>query len=209
MTKNEKRLLINGIVFPLIIAVIISAVYIYTCSLVQSPQSKAAESADSVYSGETVEAPEFNGEIKDNTIKKSQIAEIQDDTLIGNMTVEDETFPIIYNAGSANAIDKLNIKGDKLIGEVGVCFMEIYKNNSAKIKLLAPGEKLTADTFYSSYEYTVKETYTVSDERELSKAGAGLGRAVVIYTDNSVGAGISSEYYVVVAQMTDGTKIAA
>ena len=71
---------------------------------------------------------------------------------------------------------------------------KVYKNNSAKIKLASEGDTINIDTFYSSYEYTIKNIYTAHNKHELKNAGAGLSRALVLYTDSSVGAGISNAY---------------
>ena len=86
---------------------------------------------------------------------------------------------------------------------------KFIKTTVLKIKLASKGDLINIDTFYSSYEYEVIKTLTVKNDYELKKVGAGLSRALVLYTDNSVGAGISNEYYVCVAVMKTGTKVNA
>ena len=142
--------------------------------------------------------------------KKSSFNKLENNSVIGTISVGDESLPLIYKADKVNANERFNINiGSSLPGEIGTCFTEVYKNNSAKIKLASKGDTINIDTFYSSYEYTIKSIYTAHNKHELKNAGAGLSRALVLYTDSSVGAGISNEYYVCVAVMKSGAKVNA
>lgn len=207
MTKNEKRLLINGILLPIFIAVILSVSYVGIVNMLTPDKSfqMAAEQGAKVNEITSFDIKEENG-----NIKKSSFNKLEGNSIIGNLSVDDESLPLIYHADKVNANEKFNINiGSSLPGEIGTCFAEVYKNNSAKIKLASEGDTINIDTFYSSYEYTIKSTFTVKNRHELEKCGAGLSRALVLYTDNSVGAGISNEYYVCVAVMKSGTKVNA
>lgn len=207
MTKNEKRLLINGILLPIFIAVILSVSYVGIVNMLTPDKSfqMAAEQGAKVNEITSFDIKEENG-----NIKKSSFNKLEGNSIIGTLSVDDESLPLIYHADKVNANEKFNINiGSSLPGEIGTCFAEVYKNNSAKIKLASEGDTINIDTFYSSYEYTIKSTFTVKNMHELEKCGAGLSRALVLYTDNSVGAGISNEYYVCVAVMKSGTKVNA
>lgn len=207
MTKNEKRLLINGILLPIFIAIILSALYVgivNTFTPVSTAQTAAEQEA------EVNEITSFDIKEENGAIKKSSFNKLEDNSVIGTLSVGDESLPLIYKANKINANERFNINiGSNLPGEIGACFAEVYKNNSAKIKLASEGDTINIDTFYSSYEYTIKSTYTVKNRHELEQAGAGLSRALVLYTDNSVGTGISDEYYVCVAVMKSGAKVNA
>ena len=179
MTKNEKRLLIKGILLPIFIAIILSALYVgivNTFTPVSTAQTAAEQEA------EVNEITSFDIKEENGAIKKSSFNKLEDNSVIGTLSVGDESLPLIYKAN---------------------------KNNSAKIKLASEGDTINIDTFYSSYEYTIESTYTVKNRHELEQAGAGLSRALVLYTDNSVGTGISDEYYVCVAVMKSGAKVNA
>lgn len=207
MTKNEKRLLINGILLPIFIAVILSVSYLGIVNMLTPDKSfqMAAEQGAKVNEITSFDIKEENG-----NIKKSSFNKLEGNSIIGTLSVDDESLLLIYQADKVNANEKFNINiGSSLPGEIGTCFAEVYKNNSAKIKLASEGDTINIDTFYSSYEYTIKSTFTVKNRHELEKCGAGLSRALVLYTDNSVGAGISNEYYVCVAVMKSGTKVNA
>lgn len=207
MTKNEKRLLINGILLPIFIAIILSVLYVGIVNTLTPAKSfqMAAEQEAKVNEITSFDIKEENG-----VIKKSSFNKLGDNSVIGTLSVGDESLPLIYKADKINANERFNINiGSSLPGEIGVCFAEVYKNNSAKIKLASEGDIINVDTFYSSYEYTIKSIYTAKNKHELKKAGAGLSRALVLYTDNSVGAGISDVYYVCVAVMKSGAKVNA
>lgn len=205
MTKNEKRLLINGIMLPVFIALILSILYV---GIVDIYTPGASQGTSVNQNGEVKEIDSFDVKEENGNIKKSSFDKLESNSLIGTITVSEESLPLIYDASDVNANEKFNINISNILpGEVGACFAEVYKNNSSKIKLAAKGDIINVDTFYSSYEYEVIDTFTANNKHELEKAGAGLSRALVLYTDNSVGAGISDQYYVCVAVMKSGTKV--
>lgn len=207
MTKNEKRLVLNGIFLPVILAIILSVLFVGSVDILESNNSfiNASVQSDEIKKITSLDIKEENG-----IIAKSSFQKLGANSIIGNVNFEDKSLPLIYNASVVNANDKFNIDlNSTLPGEIGPCFAQVYKNNSSKIKLASKGDLINIDTFYSSYEYEVTKTLTVKNDYELKKVGAGLSRALVLYTDNSVGAGISNEYYVCVAVMKTGTKVNA
>ena len=199
MTKNEKRLLINGILLPIFTAIILSVLYVGIINALTPDKGfqMAAEQGKQVNEITSFDIKEENG-----SIKKSSFNKLENNSVIGKISVGDESLPLIYKADKVNANERFNINiGSSLPGEIATCF--------AKIKLASEGDTINIDTFYSSYEYTIKSIYTAHNKHELKNAGAGLSRALVLYTDNSVGAGISNEYYVCVAVMKSGAKVNA
>ena len=207
MTKNEKRLVLNGIFLPVVLAIILSVLFVGSVDILESNNSfiNASVQNDEIKKVTSLDIKEENG-----IIAKSSFQKLEANSIIGNVNFEDKSLPLIYNSSAVNANDKFNIDlNSTLPGEIGPCFAQVYKNNSSKIKLASKGDLINIDTFYSSYEYEVIKTLTVKNDYELKKVGAGLSRALVLYTDNSVGAGISNEYYVCVAVMKTGTKVNA
>lgn len=207
MTKNEKRLVLNGIFLPVVLAIILSVLFVGSVDILESNNSfiNASVQSDEIKKVTSLDIKEENG-----IIAKSSFQKLEANSIIGNVNFEDKSLPLIYNVSAVNANDKFNIDlNSTLPGEIGPCFAQVYKNNSSKIKLASKGDLINIDTFYSSYEYEVIKTLTVKNDYELKKVGAGLSRALVLYTDNSVGAGISNEYYVCVAVMKTGTKVNA
>ena len=207
MTKNEKRLVLNGIFLPVVLAIILSVLFVGSVDILESNNSfiNASVQSDEIKKVTSLGIKEENG-----IIAKSSFQKLEANSIIGNVNFEDKSLPLIYSASAVNANDKFNIDlNSTLPGEIGPCFAQVYKNNSSKIKLASKGDLINIDTFYSSYEYEVIKTLTVKNDYELKKVGAGLSRVLVLYTDNSVGAGISNKYYVCVAVMKTGTKVNA
>ena len=203
MTKNEKRLVLNGIFLPVVLAIILSVLFVGSVDILESNNSfiNASVQSDEIKKVTSLDIKEESG-----IIAKSSFQKLEANSIIGNVNFEDKSLPL----SAVNANDKFNIDlNSTLPGEIGPCFAQVYKNNSSKIKLASKGDLINIDTFYSSYEYEVIKTLTVKNDYELKKVGAGLSRALVLYTDNSVGAGISNEYYVCVAVMKTGTKVNA
>lgn len=213
MTKNEKRLVKNGIVIPVVISILLAVCYILLSShfgMADAGQMKIANigSAESSSNSDTVKITGTEDGVG-ATVSISP-DDIKENYNLGNIEISNDTFELMYKADSYNACDRFNINiGDTLVGEAGVCFAEVYKNHASSIKLLSKGDTININTVYSSYEYTVEDTYAVKNMHDLKNVGAGLGRALVLYTDNSVGAGIGNEYFVCVATMKSGTKIGA
>lgn len=207
MTDNEKRLVKYTAVIPVIVAVLLSVVFCSALAKNYYPFTKG-EIRFADYQAEDIKQPsEFNGSMGE-TVNRQDIAScITDNTIIGEISVGNSDYPVIYNANDVNASGKFNIKNDTLIGETGVSFAEIYKNDSAMVKMLSKGDVITVTTFYSVYEFEVTETLAVSNDSQLSHCGEGVGRALVLYTDNSVGLGISDEKFVCVCKMISGSKV--
>lgn len=208
MNHNQKTLLKDGIVIPIIIAVLIVVVFIVAIFNTNGLPFK--NNTVNLAQYQSAEITEINSDFStQGTIKKSEISDIEDNTIIGEVVVSDSSFPLIYNANDVNAVGKFNLNKNKaLIGETGSAFAEIYKTDSSKLRMLSKGDVITIDTFYSTYEYKIVDTLTVTSQSELFKSGDGVGHAVVFYTDASIDAGISNEYYVCVGKMISGNEIA-
>ncbi len=213
MTKNEKRLIKNGIVIPIVVSLLLAVCYVLISTHFGIVDTQKTEIANIGSVESTSNVAKFKAEGLEDGVKGTisiSTEDIGENYPLGNIEIGNDTFDLMYKADSYNACDKFNINiGYTLVGEAGTCFAEVYKNHASSIKLLTKGDTININTVYSSYEYTVEDTYTVSNLHDLKNVGAGLGRALVLYADNSVGAGIGDEYFVCVATMKSGTKIGA
>ncbi|MDD6728728.1 MAG: hypothetical protein PUE08_05870 [Eubacteriales bacterium] len=207
MNHDEKRLIKYSALIPVIVAVVLSAVFCAVLANIDFPFTDRTVSLADYQKEEIKEPSEFQGDFGE-TIKRGDIAGcVSDNTIIGDISIENTSFPVIYNANEVNACGKLNIVNDAFIGETRRSFAEIYKNDSSMLKMLAKGDTVTVTTFYSVYDYEVVDTMTVSNYSQLKRCGEGIGNAVVLFTDNSVGPGISNEYFVCVCKMISGSKV--
>lgn len=207
MSKNEKRFIGCAAVLPLIVAVGLSAVFGVTVTRLDFPFAEDTVRLAEYQKEEIKPLPQFTGESGETVGKGDVYSCLEDNMLMGDISLENSNYPIIYNANEVNALGKFNITGEKVIGEVGVCRAEIYKNDSAMLRMLSEGDVLTVNTFYSVYEYEVVSAETVSGDTQLSHCGEGIGRALVLYTDSSIGVGTGDEYYVCVCKMTSGGRV--
>ncbi|MDD6619583.1 MAG: hypothetical protein PUE75_00645 [Eubacteriales bacterium] len=207
MTENEKRLVRYAVVIPVIVAVLLSVVVCTALAKGYHPFTEAQlRLAD--YQAEDIKQPSgYEGSAGETASRQDIASCITDNTIIGDISIGNSNYPVIYNANEVNASGKFNIKNDVLIGETGVSFAEIYKNDSNMVKMLSKGDVITVTTFYSVYEFEVTETLTVSNNSQLSNCGEGIGSAIVLYTDNSTGPGISNERFVCVCKMISGSKV--
>ena len=208
MNHYKKRLVKNGIIIPIIIAVILALLFfavLYSFSD-EFPFANNTVSISDYEKSEIIEAQPL--EISGNTVSKKDIPQIADNIVIGSIETKDLSLPLIYNSNDANAVGRMNISKDsKLFGEVGTVFASCYKANSDFLKSLSVGDALTVNTYYGSFVYEVAEIDVLSDFFLVNKQGNGIGRALVLCTDNSDEIGISEEYLTVTCTMTSGIQI--
>lgn len=206
MTKKQKDIITKGVIIPVITALILSAVIVPVIKTVKLPYSNGITSFADFSSEQIIEVNQFDGEVTD-VVKRADIGKLESNTIIGSITISDSTYPIIFNANDVNAMGKMNITGKLIPGEIGASYMEIYKDEGAKLKLVNTDSVITINTFYNDYEYRVKDTYVVKNASLLSNAGAGIPSAIVLYTDNSMGIGLSNERFVAVCELVSGARV--
>ena len=197
MTHKQKRLVKKGVITPVAIALILS---VFSVMIVAGydgmPFSSVLARLSNYSSQEVKEITGIDGDIDSLAL--------DDGSVIGSVTIYDTSFPLIYHANSVNANGKMNISiGDNLPGEIGSTYMELFKNDATKLKLVSKGDPVEVGTFYADYEYVVADTFVVKGLKAVEKCGVGADNAVVIYTDNSMGVGISDEYFVAVCRPND------
>ncbi|MCC8073213.1 MAG: hypothetical protein LIO62_03715 [Clostridiales bacterium] len=175
--------------------------------------------SDIPFTGEVVNVAEYqSGEITspqydenimsdDGTVLKSAIVQ-SENTQLGTVTFGGDTFDLIYEADSVNAVGRTNLSSNgAYVGEIGTAVISINKSNNAKLNMLAKGDDIEIECFYGSYTYEVTDVVTVDTFSQIFSAGDGIGRAVAIYTDDGLTPGLSENYRVVIAKMTSGTEV--
>lgn len=206
MDKRRKEHFKYSVIVPILVATVVGILFSAGMSgysfnrigrrgIVLSDYNKAVIS----------QAPEFSS--YGDVISARDLPEITGSTMLGTVKFSEQEFPLIYMATDANAVGKLNITNGKLPGSVGVTCAELFKQDSAKLRLLAKGDVITVETFYSGYELEVTDTVTVKSLGEINRLAQGVDRCVAIYTDSSVGVGVGNEYFVCVARVTQGAAI--
>lgn len=208
MDHFKKRLIKNGIIIPIIISVAAAALFFAVLYLYSDvfPFTDNTVSISDYEKAEIVEAKPL--ELVGSTVSRKDIPQIAPNTVIGSIKSGDSSLPLIYNSNDVNAIGKINLSNDsKLFGEIGTVLASCYKSDADFLKSMSVGDILNVNTHYGSFAYEVTETDAVNDLLLVKKQGDGIGRALVLYTDNNDKAGMSDEYFTVTCKMTSGTKI--
>lgn len=207
MERYKKRYIKNAVVIPVAVAIVVSALFfvlIYTNSS-DFPSVNERLVLASYDSADISEAAEI--EVHNNSVSRSKIDNLQSNMTFGNIRINQTDYPLIYDANEVNAVGKFNMDaGNTFIGDVGTAYVSCYKSDSKALKAVAIGDEIEIETNYGSFVYEVIKT-TSADKSTLSHIGDGVGRALVLYTDASQGAGIGSAYFCAVCQFADGTQI--
>lgn len=208
MEHFKKRLVKNGIIIPVIIAVIMSALFFAVLSVFSDefPFTDNYVSISDYEKAKIIEAePIKPGK---SEISKRDIPTIAPNTVIGEIEAKGVKMPLIYDANDVNAMGKMNISGDsRLFGETGTVAASCYKADANFLKSMSDGDTLNINTHYGGFTYEITKINTINDLSLVKKQGDGVGRALVLYTDNSDKMGITNEYLVITCIMTSGIHI--
>lgn len=204
MKHSEEKFVKHGVVIPLIIAVVVTALFFAVYNIVLKSyvfKERTFSLSDYTYS-QVNEAEQQNITPRDNQIKKSELTLYGNDTVIGNAVIHDSITPIIMNGNDVNGAGRFNITDfSKLPGETGCVYMYCNKKDSVGIKMLTEGDIISIETYYGIFDYEMKETLLVDNDSDLKKCADAYGRSIVIYTDASNGYGLSNSYYAVIAEL--------
>lgn len=210
MKHNEEKFVKHGVVIPIIIAVIITALFfaVYNIAL-KGYIFKEREFSLSDYTYSQVkEAEPQNIAPSDNKIKKSELTLYGDNTVIGNAVINNNSTPIIINGSNINGSGRFNMTDfSKLPGEAGCVYMYCNKKDSAPVKMLTEGDVISIETYYGIFDYEMRESLLIDSESHLKKCADAYGRSVVIYTDSSNGYGIGNSYYAVIAELVSNDVV--
>lgn len=87
MTKNEKRLVLNGIFLPVVLAIILSVLFVGSVDILESNNSfiNASVQSDEIKKVTSLDIKEENG-----IIAKSSFQKLESNSIIGNVNFEDK-----------------------------------------------------------------------------------------------------------------------
>ncbi|MGN0521695.1 MAG: hypothetical protein ACI4IQ_03550 [Eubacterium sp.] len=198
MANSEKDLLQRNIIFPAVIAVVMTAA---VCIALPQLSDKFP------FSGEQVTLAQYEEEdLKKtgDTPLTDSFEGVEKNTVVGTAVVSGTDFPLVYNADEVNEAGKLNISENSVVfGNVGCTFLRCKKSDAQAVKSLKKGSTVKIESENGNFEYKIVKTVTAENENELNTAADGIGKAVALYTDNSSGVGIGNEYFVAVGQLTE------
>lgn len=211
MGKNEKTLIQKAVILPaavaLLIAVISFAVYPSVKDLFSFGSGTIVlsdfenQKAESIYKQESG--------VTGGTVQKSEIGGFNANTEVGEISIGSTSVPLIYNADDINIKDSASLLdyGD-YIGETGCAYIYGYKSVLGNINNMQAGDKISVNTAYGDYVFSVIGVELKNGESTVLFANPKTKRGLVIYTNEDNGAGISSAYRVVTAEMISGPAVA-
>lgn len=207
MNSFKKNFIKNGIAVPVIIAVIMTGLFFaVTLSALKNNISDILDFSVAVQYSDNAEAAD-KIEADGDYISERRYLSFSDNTIIGTADITGSKLPVILSADLANAPGKLNLSDSAYIGAVGCAYLECFKSDSSLVKALSVGSKIDFELCYGNYEFEITKVCTLN-KNEIAKAALGTDRAVVIYTDNLDGVGISDEYFAAVGKMVSGKPVA-
>ncbi|MBR2133591.1 MAG: hypothetical protein IJ851_02660 [Eubacterium sp.] len=207
----QNKMIKKGYIIPVIIAIIFAVLTVLFFKLFVN---NAPYSQDTVELAVTDSATiiERNDIKKSDEISKSELGELEQNTLLGAVEVDDGWLSVVYNPSESVSADVISLNPEyKLVGETGVCLCTVTKNNSQKLKEIEDGDELKLSTIYSREDYTltaVSSSYFTSAEEAASLA-EDMPCAVVIVADTSNGISIGEKFLAVAFEVSGGAKVTA
>lgn len=211
MGKNEKTLIQKAVILPAAIALLIAVI-----SFAVYPSVKDLFP----FGGGTIALSDFENQkeasiykqasgVTGGTVQKSGISGFQSNTEVGKISLKSISVPLIYDADDINMKDSASLLDcSEYIGETGCAYIYGYKSVLGNINNMQAGDKISVNTAYGDYVFSVTDVELKNGESTVLSANPKTERGLVIYTNEDNGAGISSTYCVVTAEMLSGPAVA-
>lgn len=206
MDRYRKKLINSAAILPAVIAVAATIIFFAVTGALDLPFTESESIFAEYESADTVTAQTVD--IKESTIKKSELTLPKKNMVIGTVNYSDKSMELIFGANDKNAMDRFDLDpAGKLMGETGTTAASCYKNNASFLNSLKKGDTIEISTYYGDYRYRVVNTLVADNASQAVKAGDGIGKALVLYTDAENSPGISEQCFAVVCQMTEGRPV--
>jgi len=210
MGKNEKTFIQKAVILPLLAALLTAAVAFSVFPAVKNLIPLAEGSAVLSAFENQKAGSEFvhEGRTASGTVKKNEIGDLQPNTEVGIITIGSSSVSLIYAADSINIKDSASLlEHGNYIGETGCAYIYGYKSVLGDINNMKAGDKILVNTLYGEYIFSVTDVALKSGESTVLTADPDTERGLIIYTNTDNGAGISSTYCVVTAEMVSGPAV--
>lgn len=125
-------------------------------------------------------------------VDKSDMQELSSNDNIGTLRSGNVSLIIKYDADYSNLAAGASLKSSSLpFGEIGCAYLETY---AANVRDIDAQDTLSVESIFGSYEYRFVEEYTADSEYKILTDSPDISRGLVIYYQDSDGAGLTSEY---------------
>lgn len=208
----QNKMIKKGYIIPVIIAIIFAVLTVLFFKLFVNNAPYSSQDTVELAVTDSATIIERNDIKKSDEISKSELGELEQNTLLGAVEVDDGWLSVVYNPSESVSADVISLDSEyKLVGETGVCLCTVTKNNSQNLKEIEDGDELKISTIYSREDYTltaVSSSYFTSAEEAVSLA-EDMPCAVVIVADTSNGISIGEKFLAVAFEVSGGAKVTA
>lgn len=188
---KRKELILTAVVMPLAIGLILSIVFVMI----------AKPSISKVLPIDEGTAFAYHDNLDSNSETVSQdvdIADLKANDVIGTVKILGNDMNIKYNCDYSNTINSLSFNQQNCrFGDIGCVYLET-NHNSAKI--IEGESELDIESVFGTYKYQLVEQYKADNEFKILSSVPNYSKAMVIYYQNTNGAGLSSSYTALVYQ---------
>lgn len=182
MKKND--IITGAIIIPLVLGIVLGiAFFVYF-----SGNADVLLPADSGTVFAYHDKKGSDGDIVD----KTDMNDLEANDNIGSLTSGDISLIIKYDADYSNLTESVSLQnGSSAFGETGCVYLSTYAAIGSSID---KNKTLSVESIFGNYDYEYAEEYTAGSEYEILTGTPKVSRGLVIYYQNSDGAGLASEY---------------
>lgn len=210
MSRHKKTLIQKTVAAPLIIGAVTAVLFFIMLPVVSGLFPLSDENLEIADFEQPLQETEIDySNVKaDGVVKKSEMAGLESNTLIGSVEIGSLGIPIVYDADNVSLSDAVSVLPDgNYIGETGTAYVYGIKS-VIDTNAFHTGQDINVNTFYGTYVFTVSEIRTVPFKHMLFSMNTNTDKGLVIYTNANSGVGISSSLSAVVMEMKSGPTVA-
>lgn len=183
----EKDFRINAIIMPIVLGILLCIAFFlfmnYSDVLFPIPQGTLLAYHDS--------------EI--DSRKETDIKNISENDVIGELKYKDSSLRILYNADYSNLAGAASLNSEgSLPGEIGCAYVHAYHSNFSDLRSISDGDEIVISGIIGEYKYKYLYSSDSKSEYGIVSENPDVSKGLIIYCEKSDGIGFSSDYDVYV-----------
>lgn len=187
MKKNDFRL--NAVILPLVLGIIFGVVFFAAAKPNISRIIPISEGTELAYFDEISEnrnMADFDGDL----------SALKSNDLIGTVKILGNDINVKYDCDYSNMPGSLSMsKKGTYFGEVGCVYLSTFSDSG---KILKGETEIDIESVFGTYKYKLMGTHKSDNEFKILSTAPDISHALVIYYQESDGAGLSPKYNVLV-----------
>lgn len=111
---------------------------------------------------------------------------------IGYLELDETKLGIRYEADYSSLVGSVSLKKESTaLDEIGCAYLKTTKENA---KLIEKSKSISVDTAYGSFKYELVNELEFDNEYQATIYAPSIAKSLVVYYQNSNGAGLTSKY---------------